>query len=386
MACCSTQLSAPAGVRRRQQRLRCVVVSSTAFEPPALTRRAALLGAGAAVLGATRGASAVSEVQLLSLGDLRVAPVGVGTWAWGNKLLYGYDPRNDGQLRETFNTLVGRGVPLLMDTADSYGTGALSGRSEQLLGEFAAASPAGSNAVIATKLAPFPSRLTAASFVDAARASASRLRRQCIDVGQAHWSASYLPLQEEALIRGLGDMVDAGVVRCVGVSNYGPKALRRVHATLAARGVRLASAQVQYSLLSREPERSGLMETCDELGVRLLAYSPLALGLLTGRYDENNLPPGPRGLLFRSQAREVSALLGTLREVAAQRGATSSQVAVNWCRARGTLPIPGVHTPQQAADALGCLDWTLSTAEVAALDRASAACKVQATQNIFSVA
>lgn len=279
-----------------------------------------------------------------------------------------------------------RQIPLLFDTADSYGTGDLAGRSELLLGQFSSSDPNGRFAVLATKLAPFPTRLTAASFVDAGRQSSARLRRVPIDVAQAHWStAGYAPWQEEPLLTGLADMQLTGVARQIGVSNYGPKGLRRAHAALAARGVRLASCQVQYSLLSRLPERNGLLEVADELGIRVLAYSPLTLGLLTGRYDATNVPSGPRGLLFRSQAGPVAALLATLREVAAARGVSMSQVAINWTRARGALPIPGVRTERQAQEVLQCLDWQLSAAEVAELDAASERCPIAATQNPFSV-
>ena len=358
-----------------------------------MSRRAALLRSAAALgivsPGAAQGLTvpATSPVQLVSLGDLRVAPIGAGTWAWGNRLLYGYKEEDDEALGAAFRTLVSRQVPLLFDTADSYGTGDLAGRSELLLGQFSSAEPNGRFAVMATKLAPFPTRLTATSFLDAAKQSSVRLRRMPIDVAQAHWStAGYAPwLQEEPLLTGLGDMQLTGVARAIGVSNYGPKALRRAHAALAARGVRLASAQVQYSLLSRLPERNGLFEVAAELGIQVLAYSPLCLGLLTGRYDERNVPPGPRGLLFRSQAGPVAALLATLREVAAARGVSPSQVAIQWTRARGTLPIPGVRTERQAQEVLQCMDWQLTAAEVAELDAASERCPIAATQNPFSV-
>jgi pyridoxine 4-dehydrogenase len=317
---------------------------------------------------------------------MQVAPIGAGTWAWGNRLLYGYKEAEDAALGAAFRTLVSRQVPLLFDTADSYGTGDLAGRSELLLGQFSSAEPNGRFAVMATKLAPYPTRLTAQSFLDAARQSSGRLRRMPIDVAQAHWSTNgYAPWQESPLLTGLGDMQLTGVARAIGVSNYGPKALRRAHAALAARGVRLASAQVQYSLLSRLPERNGLFEVAAELGIRVLAYSPLCLGLLTGRYDERNVPPGPRGLLFRTQAGPVAALLATLREVAAARGVSPSQVAIQWTRARGTLPIAGIRTERQAQEVLQCMDWQLTAAEVAELDAASERCPISATQNPFSV-
>lgn len=352
-----------------------------------LNRRALVLsGTASAVMGNLgRPVAAATPTVLLSLGELQVAPVGIGTWAWGNRLLYGYSTAEDAELESAFDALMSRGVPILFDTADSYGTGDLAGRSELLLGRFSRQHPSGKNAVLATKLAPYPSRLTAKSFVDAAKDSSGRLQRLPIDVAQAHWSTvGYAPWQEGPLIEGLGQMQLQGVAKQVGVSNYGSRGLRRVHASLSAMGVKLASAQVQYSLLSRQAERSGLLEVAQELGVRVLAYSPLCLGLLTGRYDENNLPKGPRGVLFKSQAKQVANLIGVLREVAASRGVSPSQVAINWTRARGALPIPGVRTRRQAQEALQCLDFTLSAAEVAELDAAAARCTVSATQNPFS--
>lgn len=317
-----------------------------------------------------------------------MAPVGIGTWAWGNRLLYSYVTSDDEELERAFDVLMERGLPILFDTADSYGTGDLAGRSEELLGRFSSSHKQGRNAILATKLAPYPSRLTAESFVDAARASSRRLRRMPIDIAQAHWSvAGYAPWQEGALVGGLGSIQLQGVAKHVGVSNYGPRGLRRVHAALAEQGIKLASAQVQYSLLSRQPERNGMFEVAAELGVRILAYSPLCLGLLTGKYDATNdkWPPGPRGVLFRSQAGPVANLLAVLREVAAARGVTPSQVAINWTRTRGTLPIPGVRTRRQAQEALQCIDFALTAAEVAELDAASLKCPIQATQNPFSV-
>ncbi len=270
-------------------------------------------------------------------------------------------------------------------TAD--GTGKLEGRAEALLGEFAAASPRGANAFVATKLAPYPSRLTAASFVEAARASARRLRRAQLDVVQAHWStANYAPWQEDALLQGLADTVQAGLAKGVGLSNFGPRQLRRAHAALAARGVPLVAVQVQLSLLSREPLTSGLRELCDELGVRLIAYSPLCLGALSGKYAPGGaLPPGPRGLLLRSLLEDAAPVLALQRELAAAHGATPAQVAIGWCKAKGALPIPGVRSVAQARDAAACLDWSLDSAEVAALDAASARCK-GTVQNVFQTA
>ena len=164
--------------------------------------------------------------------------MGCGTWAWGNRLLWGYDESMDDQLQAVFNLCVSQGVTLF-DTGDSYGTGKLNGRSEQLLGRFSK-EYLGSNSdkiCLATKLAAYPWRLTRQSMVSAGKASAQRLGRN-VDLVQMHWStANYAPWQEGALLEGLADLYEQGLVKGVGLSNYGPKRLKWVHQKLADRGV-----------------------------------------------------------------------------------------------------------------------------------------------------
>lgn len=106
------------------------------------------------------------------------------------------------------------------------------------------------------------------------------------------------------------------------------------------RGVPIATLQVQYSLLSTYPVTElGLKDICDELGIKLIAYSPLALGLLTGKYSEKGpFPKGIRGLLFRQLLTGISPLLACLREVAQSRNKTMSQVAINWCIVKELFP------------------------------------------------
>ena len=172
-----------------------------------------------------------------------------------------------------------------------------------------------------------------------------------------HWSTgNYQPLQERALWAGIADAYDAGVIRAVGLSNFGPKQLRRIHAYMSDRGVPIATLQVQYSLLSRFPETNGTRETCDELGVRLIAYSPLALGLLTGKYSTDAPPPGLRGFAYKDVLPALPELLGTMREIGDGRGGkTPAQVAVNWCLCKDATPIPGVKNARQLEENLGAL-------------------------------
>ncbi|MEO1341225.1 MAG: aldo/keto reductase, partial [Cyanobacteria bacterium J06635_13] len=243
--------------------------------------------------------------------ELVLPQMGCGTWAWGNRLLWGYDESMDSQLQSVFNLCVSNGITLF-DTGDSYGTGKLNGQSEKLLGRFER-EYTGANQeriCLATKLAAYPWRLTAKSMVKAAKASAERMGR--VDLAQMHWStANYFPWQEEQLLDGLGDLYEQGLVKGIGLSNYGTKRLKRIHAKFSRRSIPIKTLQVQYSLLSTYPVTElGIKETCDELGIKLIAYSPLCLGILTGKYsDRQTYPKGLRGLLFSRLVPEAKPLL-----------------------------------------------------------------------------
>eukprot|EP00882_Tetradesmus_deserticola_P030036 GHRQ01033691.1.p1 GENE.GHRQ01033691.1~~GHRQ01033691.1.p1 ORF type:complete len:275 (+),score=117.78 GHRQ01033691.1:36-827(+) len=182
--------------------------------------------------------------EVVRLGSLEVSPMGLGTWAWGNQLLWGYQPEMDAELQEVFNAVVAAGVNIF-DTADSYGTGALNGRSEQLLGQFITEYPGSANVRdnlhVATKFAAYPWRVTPRNIVAACRGSLRRTGLAQISLGQLHWStAKYAPLQEWALWNGLADCHKQGLIREVGVSNYGAKELRRVARDFEKRGIQLA--------------------------------------------------------------------------------------------------------------------------------------------------
>lgn len=317
---------------------------------------------------------------------LTLPEMGCGTWAWGNRLLWGYTPAMDAQLQAVFDHCVSQGVTLF-DTGDSYGTGRLNGRSETLLGQFAAAY-AGENRdrlCIATKLAAYPWRLTRRAMIKACGASADRLGRP-VDLAQLHWStANYAPWQEGPLLDGLADLVAQGQVKGIGLSNFGPQRLRKIYPRFRDRGIPITTLQVQYSLLSTYPVTElGIRDTCDELGIRLIAYSPLALGLLTGKYAVgDNLPGGLRGFVFRQLLPGVKPVLETLEAIAIFRNRTMSQVALNWCICKGFIPIPGAKNLEQAQQNTGALGWRLDAGEVLELDNAVRHSDKQMVQNIF---
>ncbi|WP_044151087.1 aldo/keto reductase [Leptolyngbya iicbica] len=312
--------------------------------------------------------------------------MGCGTWAWGNRLLWGYSPEMDEQLQAVFNHCVSAGVTLF-DTGDSYGTGRLNGRSEALLGQFASAYE-GANRdrlCLATKLAAYPWRLTRGAMHQACAASAQRLGRP-VDLAQLHWStANYAPWQEGALLDGLADLVEQGQVKGIGLSNFGPQRLQKIYPRFRDRGIPVTTLQVQYSLLSTYPVTElGIRDVCDELGIRLIAYSPLALGILTGKYEiGGKLPSGLRGFVFRQLLPGVQPILDTLNAIAIFREKTMAQIALNWCLCKGFIPIPGAKTLVQAQQNTGALGWRLDAGEVLELDNAVRRSDKQMVQNIF---
>jgi pyridoxine 4-dehydrogenase len=241
---------------------------------------------------------------------------------------------------------------------------------------------------VATKLAPFPWRLGRGGFKRAFDASKKRLGGR-LDRIQLHWStARYAPWQELPLLDGLGDLVEQGLVPELGLSNVGPKRLRFLHGHLLNRGIRLQSVQVQLSLLAPEPVLRGeLVQVCQELGVELLAYSPLALGILA-------IPPGVQGTtstvlrskLFQRLLPASEDLRSVMGEIAAKRSASMAQVALNWCRAHGACPIPGLRRSAQALDAAAALHWSLNAAERLALDQLSQRTLVRMPANPFQSA
>ena len=306
------------------------------------------------------------DIVPLGSSPLRISALGIGTWAWGDRLFWGYGRGGytDSDLEAAFHAGRSAGINLF-DTAEVYGRG----RSERFLGRFVR--DAGDQVVVATKFFPYPWRLRRTNLVRALRGSLNRLGLNAVDLYQIHWP--YPPVSVETWMAGLVDAVEAGLARTVGVSNYNPEQTRRAHAALAKCGVPLVSNQVQYSLLHRYPEWDGLLDLCRELDITLIAYSPLAMGVLTGKYTPDNLPPGVRGRRYnREFLAQAQPLIALLREIGQTHGAkTPAQVALNWVICKGGVPIPGAKNARQAEDNAGALGWRLTGEQVAALDAAS---------------
>ncbi|HLE16451.1 MAG TPA: aldo/keto reductase [Anaerolineales bacterium] len=314
---------------------------------------------------------------LLGRSNLRVPRAGIGAMTWGQpsgmarwtpaQLAYGPSQSPDEEQRALEASLAG-GVNLI-DTAEMYSNGA----SERRVGELSR----GRDVLIATKFPPSPFARDE-NYPKALEDSLARLGRSTIDLYQIHFSSRRLSIPR--LMNLMAEAVEAGKVRAVGVSNYSAEEMRLAHTELAKRGIPLASNQVQYSLLHRKPEVDGVLDACRELGITLIAYSPLGMGALTGKYSARKRAGGFRRFLpnFRGKAMDaVQPVVELLREIGERYTRSPSQVALRWLMENEhVLPIPGAKNGRQAAENAGALSFSLSPQEVEALNQATIAWRI----------
>ena len=300
-------------------------------------------------------------------GDLTLPRLGLGTWAWGDAATWGmnaYDRSYDiDTIRDAYRASVDAGVTLL-DTAEMYGNG----ESERIIGRLLAEDPArAARVVIATKFLPLPWRVPFARRLrDALHASLERLGVPSVHLYQLHGPISLR--SHRTVAAALAGPHRDGLFTAAGVSNYSAREMRAIHAALAAEGVPLATNQVEFSLLRTMPERSGLLAACREIGVTLLAYSPIGMGRLSGKYTAANPPPGTRNFSAYPMA-EIEPVVAELTRIGTRHGGrTPAQVALNWIIQKGAVPIPGAKNAAQASQNAGALGWHLSADDVAALD------------------
>jgi aryl-alcohol dehydrogenase-like predicted oxidoreductase len=303
---------------------------------------------------------------------IAIPPLGLGTWAWGDKATWGmggYDPDlSEKTIREAWDASLDAGVTFI-DTAELYG----GGESERIIGRLMAEDRSANREttpILATKFFPAPWKLNVKSaLLRSLRASVERLGVEKVDLYQIHGPIS---------LRGHGALADAlaagheaGLLSAIGVSNYSVEEMRSIDRELRSRGLRLATNQIEFSLLRRSPESSGLIAACRELGVVPLAYSPIGQGRLTGKYSAAKPPPGQRR--FSAHPMElVDIVVAELRRIGAQHDdRTPSQVALNWLIAKGAVPIPGAKNRKQAEENAGALGWSLTRADLDALDAAA---------------
>jgi aryl-alcohol dehydrogenase-like predicted oxidoreductase len=320
-----------------------------------------------------------TATRRLGRSDIEITPIGLGCMQFSGPS--GLAARTfqplDQDTVDTVVTAARAGGIGWFDTAEMYGQG----HSERALtSALRADGVAPGDAVIATKWAPLAR--TAGNIPRSIDARLAALQGYPIDLYQIHEPYSTVS-GVPALMRAMAGLVKAGKIRAVGVSNFDARRLQLAHDVLAAEGVALASNQVRISLLHRGVERNGVLETAKRLGITLIAYSPLANGVLTGRFHDDpaavrQIKP-VRRLVGRAEfgakgLARTAPLVRELGAIADAHGVTRGQVALSWLvSAHGDtiVAIPGASKPRHATEAAGVLDLRLTDAEMGRLDELS---------------
>jgi aryl-alcohol dehydrogenase-like predicted oxidoreductase len=302
-------------------------------------------------------------MRYLDIGTAKkISKIGLGTWQFGSRE-WGYGDRYAGEIAQA---IVGRALELgvtLFDTAEIYGFG----RSERVLGQ--ALGESRESVFLATKL--FPVLPVAPVVEQRAVASADRLGARTLDLYQVHQANPLV--RDGTIMRGMRTLQRVGLVGEVGVSNY---SLQRWRAAEEALGSRVLSNQVPYSLAARSPERD-LLPYAQSHGRIVLAYSPLAQGLLSGRYDRDNRPANQvragNPLFLPGNLERAGELIGALREVASAHSATPAQIALAWViRHPAVAAIPGASSVEQLERNVAAAEIELTEDEYQALAAAAA--------------
>ncbi|MGH3784973.1 MAG: aldo/keto reductase [Pseudonocardiaceae bacterium] len=318
--------------------------------------------------------------RLLGRSGLRVSPLSLGTMTFGSDWGWGADTD---EARRIFDAYVDRGGNFI-DTANQY----TNGTSEQLLGEFAGARR--ERLVLATKYTvtrhaddPNSGGNHRKSMVGSVEASLRRLHTDYIDLLYLHaWDAT-TPVEE--VLRAMDDLVRAGKVLYLGISDTPAWQVSRMQAIAELRGwAPLVALQIEYSLIERTVERD-LIPMAREMGLGVIPWSPLASGVLTGKYSRADLDHGGGTGSAEGTRKNVAAASGALTErglaiaevvkdIAASMGTTPSQVALAWTMLNPavTAPIIGARTLAQLEDNLGALDVRFDNGQLASLEQASA--------------
>lgn len=308
----------------------------------------------------------MSLENLISLGktNIKISRIGIGIMQWGDVKVNQSDAFIDQDIQEIYQTTISNGINFF-DTAEMYGNG----KSEIHLGRCLKSFP--SESIIATKFMPFPWRISKGELKSALLRSLKRLGLSHVDLYQIHWPFPPVPIK--SWMEAMADAIAEGIIRAVGVSNYSPSQTRQAYETLAKHHIPLASNQVRYSLLSQNPEKSGLADLCRELGITIIAYSPLEKGILTGKYSPEKIPSGYRSWIYnRNYMVKIAPLIEELHRIGqAHQGKTPGQVSLNWLMCKDAVPIPGARNKNQALENAGAIGWHLEDDEMVRLDRIS---------------
>ena len=338
------------------------------------------------------------EKRKLGASDVMVPPMGIGTMFWNFN-----ESNPNADIFQIYRTCLDNGINFF-DTAEMYSKG----NSERMLGE--CLKNDGRPIIISSKFAP-PSSMIPVSLkrytvskkspralMEALDGSLKRLGVDYIDLYNMHAPPSHNTIEDYMDI--MAEAVLSGKIRAVGVCNFSASQIRRAYARLAKYNIPLATAMVGYNILRRYPETNGVFEVCRELNISLISYSPLAQGILTGRYQsgESKIPFAHRVLIYFSHLnivkerddsrslikkictkprelnnKKLEPLFNVMDEIAKAYNKTLAQVAINWLITTEdvcVIPIPGIRNIQHVNHNLGALGWHLTKEDRARINKA----------------
>ncbi len=306
------------------------------------------------------------ETRELGYSDLKVTVVGLGAWQFSNA--WGVTDY------EVAKSIIAKAAEVginFIDTAEAYG----SGLSEEFIGRALKELGLREHFVIATKI---PGQFLAyGDVIKAARNSLRRLGIDSIDLMQVHWPPCWHNIPTCEYMRALEKLVQLGLIKYIGVSNFPPELLESARSCLTREDV--VSNQVRYNLIERDAEKE-IIPYAEQEGLSVIAWSPLAQGALTGKYTPQNLPPFKDARadnpIFKPETfKEIyEDLITKVVKIAGKYGKTPAQVALRWLiqSSDTVVVIPGAKNPQQVESNAGAGEsWSLSTDDWLELEEAS---------------
>jgi aryl-alcohol dehydrogenase-like predicted oxidoreductase len=318
-----------------------------------------------------------NQIILRSLGksEIKITPIGLGCWQFskrGNSAGKYWPSLEDDLIRDIIRISLEGGINWF-DTAELYGQGA----SEKILAKsLVALGKKPGDVLIATKWWPmFRRAMNIIKTIDERLACLSPFP---IDLYQVHQPYGFSSEVKE--MKAMAKLVQSKKIKYVGVSNFSASKMRSAWETLQESGINLLSNQVQYSLLKRKIETNGVLETAKELGITIIAYSPLAQGLVTGKFHDNpellkNIGFRKYSSMFKPKGLEKSRPVTELvKKLAMKYEATPSQVALNWLihfHGDTVVAIPGATKARHAEENTGAMKFRLSSEDMRLLDEVS---------------
>lgn len=302
------------------------------------------------------------EYEVLGKSELRVTKIGLGAWQLGSEAWGWEKDFTEKDAKQVIEVSLEKGINWI-DTAELYGNGV----SEKLIGKVLGKRRKA--IIIATKVSGFNARYQ--DVMVACEGSLKRLNTDHIDLYQYHWPNNYVPIEET--IRAMEELVRSGKVRYLGVSNF-PAPLM-MEAQKAMEKSFIISNQVRYNLLAREIEEE-ILPYCSAKGISIIAYSPIAQGLLTGKYTLHKKPADAlrkeHPLFNEPNYPQVMKFVEVLNDVANNVGKRPAQVALRWLiEKKGVVAIPGAKNKKQAIENADAMGWKLDDNILKKLDAES---------------